>query len=147
MHFGDALEVQVQAHYALAEYSEREADSETVGGVLTLGRSLSERTYFGLGAAFDDVTYDVSPGLIAPGYERREYFVRFNTAGARGPAMCRTACRRAWPHLRARAASLAWAASQPARVRSSRRIAAMPRSRVSVSRMTASWQGRVSPAN
>ena len=81
--FGDAFEAQAQAHYTVADYSEREFDSKTAGAVLTLGRRMSERSYIGIGAAYDDVTYDVAPGFIAPDYERREYFVRFNTEGAR----------------------------------------------------------------
>lgn len=81
--FADAFEAQAQAHYTIANYSEREFDSETAGALLTIGRRLSERTYLGIGGAYDDVTYDVAPGLVAPDYERREYFLRFNTEGAR----------------------------------------------------------------
>lgn len=81
--FGDAWQAQLQAHYAMVEYSERELDNETLGGEFTFGRRISERTYLGLGATYDEVTYDVSPGVVALDFERREYFLRFNTEGAR----------------------------------------------------------------
>lgn len=81
--FADAFEAQAEAHYTMASYSERDIDTTTAGAVLTLGRRLSERTYLGLGASHDDVSYDVARGRIAPDYERREYFLRFNTEGAR----------------------------------------------------------------
>ncbi len=79
----DTFEVQTEAHYTLASYSERNFDSATAGGVLTLGRRVSERSYIGAGASYDDVTYDVPRGAIAPDYERSEYFVRLRTEGAR----------------------------------------------------------------
>lgn len=81
--FGDAFEAQAQAHYTVADYSERDFDSETAGAILTLGRRMSERSYVGVGASYDDVTYDIAPGFISPDYERREYFLRFSTEGAR----------------------------------------------------------------
>jgi len=80
---GDAFEVQGEAHYTLADYSERPFDSETVGGTLALGRRLSERSFLGAGASYDDVTYKSDLGLVAPDFERREYFLRFNTQGSR----------------------------------------------------------------
>jgi len=81
--FADAFEAQLQAHYTTANYSVRDFDSETAGAIVTLGRRLSERTYLGIGASYDDVAYDTAPGVIAPDYERREYFLRFNAAGSR----------------------------------------------------------------
>jgi len=81
--FGDTVEAQGEAHYTVANYSERDFDSNTAGGSVTLGRRMSERSYIGLGASYDDVTYDVARGVIAPDYERYEYFLRFNTEGAR----------------------------------------------------------------
>jgi hypothetical protein len=81
--FGETFEGQAEAHYTIADYSEREEDNETVGGLLTFGRRLSERSYLGVGASYDDVTYDTRPGFIPPDYERIEYFLRFNTEGSR----------------------------------------------------------------
>lgn len=81
--FGSGFELQAEAHYTIANYSERDFDNETVGAIMNLGRRLSERSYFGLGASYDDVSYDVAPGLTSPDYERREYFLRFVTEGAR----------------------------------------------------------------
>ncbi len=83
LRFGDTFEGLVEGHYTTADYSERAFDSETLGGLLTLGRRLSERSFFGLGAAFDDVSYESDLGVSAPDFERREYFLRVDTEGVR----------------------------------------------------------------
>jgi hypothetical protein len=79
----DTVIADAQAHYTTADYSESSFDSNTAGAVLTVGRTLSERSYLGVGAAYDDVSYDVERGILGPDYERFEYFLRFNTEGAR----------------------------------------------------------------
>lgn len=81
--FDSGFEGSVEGHYTLASYSESDSDSATAGGVLSFGRRLSERSYIGIGTSYDDVSYDVRPGVVAPDYERREYFLRFDTEGAR----------------------------------------------------------------
>lgn len=79
---GDAAEALAEAHYAMADYSERTFDSETTGGLLTVGRRFAERSYLGLGASYDEVTYE-DIGQAAGDFERLEYFLRLNANGTR----------------------------------------------------------------
>lgn len=81
--FGEGFEAEWQARYAIAQFSEQEFDSSTVGTQLVLGRRLSERSNIGVGASFADVTYDSASGLGSVDFERREVFVRVRGEGAR----------------------------------------------------------------
>lgn len=81
--FGDAFEAELQARYSIAEFSEREFDSDTLGAQLLLGRRFSERSVIGLGASFADVTYDSALGLGSIDFERTEVFARVRAEGAR----------------------------------------------------------------
>lgn len=81
--FGDAFEAEFEARYSIADYSEREFDSDTVGAQLVFGRRFSERSVIGLGGSFADVTYDSSLGLGSIDFERTEVFARFRAEGAR----------------------------------------------------------------
>jgi hypothetical protein len=81
--FGDAFEAELQARYSIADFSERDFDSETLGAQLLLGRRFSERSVIGLGASFADVTYDSALGLGSIDFERTEIFARVRAEGAR----------------------------------------------------------------
>jgi hypothetical protein len=81
--FGDAFEAELQARYSVADYSEREFDSDTLGAQLVLGRRLSERSLIGVGASYADVTYDSTGGFGSIDFERTEVFARFRAEGAR----------------------------------------------------------------
>jgi hypothetical protein len=81
--FGDAFEAELQARYSIADYSEREFDSDTLGAQLVLGRRLSERSLIGVGASYADVTYDSTAGLGSIDFERTEVFARLRAEGAR----------------------------------------------------------------
>jgi hypothetical protein len=81
--FGDAFEAELQARYSIADYSEREFDSDTLGAQLVLGRRLSERSLIGVGASYADVTYDSTAGFGSIDFERTEVFARLRAEGAR----------------------------------------------------------------
>jgi hypothetical protein len=81
--FGDAFEAELQARYAIADFSERDFDSDTLGAQLLLGRRFSERSVIGLGASFADVTYDSAIGLGSIDFQRTEVFARVRAEGAR----------------------------------------------------------------
>ena len=83
LRFGDGFEAQIEGRFTRADYSERAFDSDTLGARLIVGRSLSERSLIGVGASFDNVTYDSQQGLGSIDFDRREAFVRLQTSGAR----------------------------------------------------------------
>jgi hypothetical protein len=80
---GDAFEAEFDARYALATYSERDFDNETVGGQLVLARALSGRSLIGIGGSFSDVTYESDLGGQSLDFERSEIFLRFRAEGVR----------------------------------------------------------------
>jgi hypothetical protein len=80
---GDAFEALLDGHVTHADYSERDFDSDTVGGRLILGRRLSPRSLLGIGGAFDEVTFDSQVGLGVRDFDRREAFLRLEMQGAR----------------------------------------------------------------
>lgn len=80
---GDAFEAEFDARYALATFSERDFDSETLGGQLVLARALSGRSLIGIGGSFSDVTYDSDLGGQSLDFERTEVFLRFRAQGVR----------------------------------------------------------------
>lgn len=81
--FGDALQAELDARYAIATYSERDFDNDTVGAQLVLARALSGRSLVGVGASFSDVTYESDLGGQSLDFERTEAFVRFRAQGVR----------------------------------------------------------------
>lgn len=80
---GDALDAQLDARYALADYSDRAFDSETAAAALVVARRFSEQSLLGIGVSYADVRYDADFGALSTDFERSEAFLRFRTRGAR----------------------------------------------------------------
>jgi hypothetical protein len=81
--FGDAFDAMLEGRFTRTDFSDRAFDSDTIGATLVLGRSMSARSLVGIGASFDDVTYESQIGLADADFERREAFIRFRAAGMR----------------------------------------------------------------
>jgi hypothetical protein len=82
LRLGTALDATLEAHYTIADYSERPFDSDTVGGSTIVGWRSSARGYVGLGVSGDKVSY-TNEGASGADFDRREYFLRFTADGMR----------------------------------------------------------------
>lgn len=80
---GDAFEAEFDARYALATYSDRDFDNDTVGAQLVLARALSGRSLIGFGGSFSDVSYESNFSGQSLDFERTEVFMRFRAEGVR----------------------------------------------------------------
>ncbi|MDR2214657.1 MAG: hypothetical protein LBE59_02315 [Nevskiaceae bacterium] len=85
LRFGAAMEAQISGHYQAISYPGvlGDGDNSTLGGRALLLRRVNPGTQWGVGASYDDVSYDEQVVADVLDYKRDEFFVRYQSEGAR----------------------------------------------------------------